>query len=192
MQPPIHEVSSLSSLNTSMQQLYDAIVAGKLSNEALASASNCWIDVRDVAVAHVLAAEKEAAGGERMIIAGGCYWWQDFGAFICFVPLLYMRSFYSHLSSSRSISYLSSFCFLLLRPLGKLTYINPLTVDAANAITPPILPNLPKGNPGGTKGKDYELSYDVSKAERILGIKYIGMEQMIKDCLEDFKKRGEA
>lgn len=67
-----------------MQQLYDAVVAGKLSNEALTSASNCWIDVRDVAVAHVLATEKEAAGGERMIIAGGCYWWQDFGAFICF------------------------------------------------------------------------------------------------------------
>ena len=31
----------------------------------------CWIDVRDVSEAHVLALEKEAAGGERIIISGG-------------------------------------------------------------------------------------------------------------------------
>lgn len=65
-----------------MQQLYDAIVAGKFSNEALATGSNCWIDVRDLASAHVLAAEKEEAGGERMIVCAGCYWWQDFGALV--------------------------------------------------------------------------------------------------------------
>lgn len=178
-----------------MQQLYDAVVAGKLSNEALASASNCWIDVRDLAVAHVLAAEKEAAGGERMIVAAGCYWWQDFGAFILFALFLCMRSFCirpSSLFAYISLVWPSLFCFLLLRPLGELTYIHSFIVDVANAITPPILPNLPKGNPGSTKAKEYELSYDVSKAERILGIKYIGVEQMIKDCLEDFKKRGEA
>lgn len=70
-----------------MQQLYDAVVAGKLSNEALASSSNCWIDVRDLAVAHVLAAEKEAAGGERMIVAAGCYWWQDLGTLRSFFVL---------------------------------------------------------------------------------------------------------
>lgn len=65
-------------------------------------------------------------------------------------------------------------------------------VDIANAISPPILSNLPKGNPGSTKGKEFELSYDVSKADRILGIKYISAEQMVKDCLEDFKSRGHA
>ena len=30
-----------------------------------------WIDVRDVALAHVLAAQKEGAGGERVIVSTG-------------------------------------------------------------------------------------------------------------------------
>ena len=30
-----------------------------------------WIDVRDVALAHVLAAQKEGAGGERVIVSAG-------------------------------------------------------------------------------------------------------------------------
>lgn len=107
-----------------MQQLYDAVVAGKLSNEALASASNCWIDVRDLANAHVLAAEKEAAGGERMIVASGCYWWQDFGAFICFCALN-LHAFF-RLSTLSSFAYIpllwvSSFFSLSLRPFGELT-----------------------------------------------------------------------
>lgn len=72
------------------------------------------------------------------------------------------------------------------------THVLHRIVNAANAIQPPILPNLPKGNPEGIKGKEYELSYDLSKAERILGIKYRSMEEMMRDVLEDFKKRGQA
>ena len=30
-----------------------------------------WIDVRDVALAHVLAMEKDAAGGQRIILSAG-------------------------------------------------------------------------------------------------------------------------
>ena len=33
--------------------------------------SNSWVDVRDVALGHVLALEKEAAGGERIINTAG-------------------------------------------------------------------------------------------------------------------------
>jgi len=33
--------------------------------------STCWVDVRDVALGHVLALEKEAAGGERIINTAG-------------------------------------------------------------------------------------------------------------------------
>ena len=31
------------------------------------------MDVRDIALAHVLAIQKEAAGGERIIVSGGLY-----------------------------------------------------------------------------------------------------------------------
>lgn len=34
-------------------------------------ASNSWADVRDVALGHVLALERPAAGGERIVVAGG-------------------------------------------------------------------------------------------------------------------------
>ena len=33
--------------------------------------SNTWVDVRDVALAHVLALEKPDAGGERIIVTAG-------------------------------------------------------------------------------------------------------------------------
>ena len=33
--------------------------------------SESWVDVRDVALAHVLSLEKAAAGGERIIVSAG-------------------------------------------------------------------------------------------------------------------------
>lgn len=41
--------------------------------------SSCWIDVRDLAEAHVLAIKKQEAGGERIIVSEGPFKWQDFG-----------------------------------------------------------------------------------------------------------------
>jgi nucleoside-diphosphate-sugar epimerase len=41
------------------------------TNEFLASTGVCWIDVRDLANAHVISLEKEAAGGERIIVCAG-------------------------------------------------------------------------------------------------------------------------
>ena len=46
---------------------------------------SCWIDVRDLAEAHVLAIKKQEAGGERIIISGGPYKWQDFGMPNCYI-----------------------------------------------------------------------------------------------------------
>ena len=34
---------------------------------------NSWVDVRDTALGHVLALEKEAAGGQRIITASGAF-----------------------------------------------------------------------------------------------------------------------
>ncbi|EIN05399.1 D-lactaldehyde dehydrogenase [Punctularia strigosozonata HHB-11173 SS5] len=141
--PVIHDVSSPSSLNTSMLDWYDTVVKGTKDENTLATSGSCWIDVRDLAEAHRLAIEKEAAGGERIIVSGGHFKWQDW-------------------------------------------------VDAANSITPPIYDKLPKGKPGAGKGLDvvHLIKYDVSKANRILGLEYRSIETATKDTLEDFKARG--
>ena len=41
--------------------------------------SACFVDVRDLALAHVLSITKEEASGNRIIINAGAFKWQDFG-----------------------------------------------------------------------------------------------------------------
>ncbi|KAJ7079512.1 hypothetical protein C8R43DRAFT_1083223 [Mycena crocata] len=67
--PIIHAVTTPDSLNTSSRNMYDAFT--KPDGTA---GGGCWIDVR---LAHVRALEREAAGGERIIISAGAFKWQD-------------------------------------------------------------------------------------------------------------------
>ncbi|KAG5650224.1 hypothetical protein H0H81_000267 [Sphagnurus paluster] len=67
--PPIHDVKDPASLNTSARAWYDAVLVDGKSKDFLTTQGSAYIDVRDVAEAHVLALEKEAAGGERIIIS---------------------------------------------------------------------------------------------------------------------------
>ncbi|KAF9232841.1 hypothetical protein BU15DRAFT_67092 [Melanogaster broomeanus] len=80
--PAIHEVATPSSLNTSAAIFYNYVADGAKANAAgndfLANTGTCWIDVRDLAEAHALALETEAAGGERFIVSAGLWKWQDF------------------------------------------------------------------------------------------------------------------
>ncbi|KAF7337332.1 D-lactaldehyde dehydrogenase [Mycena sanguinolenta] len=69
--PIIHDISSPEALNTSARSMYRAFTEPEAS-----SGGGCWIDVRDLALAHVRALEKEEAGGERIIIAAGAFAWQ--------------------------------------------------------------------------------------------------------------------
>jgi nucleoside-diphosphate-sugar epimerase len=55
-----------------MSDLYNT-VTGKKSDDFLIGPGNAWVDVRDLAKAHVLAAQREEAGGERIVVAGGKY-----------------------------------------------------------------------------------------------------------------------
>lgn len=43
------------------------------------SCSNCWIDVRDLGLAHVKAIQVPEAANERIIVSAGTYKWQDWG-----------------------------------------------------------------------------------------------------------------
>ncbi|RPD65274.1 NAD(P)-binding protein [Lentinus tigrinus ALCF2SS1-7] len=73
--PSIQELGeSYESMNASDQHLYKAIVKG----DYYAALDHSWIDVRDLAHALVLAITTPAAGGERFIVAGGDFRWQDF------------------------------------------------------------------------------------------------------------------
>ena len=66
-------MSSPSSLNTSMKVWYEKIVGDTPKTKEELSESYSYVDVRDTALGHVLALEKDAAGGERIITACGAY-----------------------------------------------------------------------------------------------------------------------
>ncbi|KAI0696533.1 NAD(P)-binding protein [Cytidiella melzeri] len=75
--PFLHDVASPENLNTSLQGVYDAIIKGGMSDGELAAFRGSWVDVRDVADAHVLSLQKEEAGGQRITIASGPLVWQQ-------------------------------------------------------------------------------------------------------------------
>jgi hypothetical protein len=58
-------------LNTSLQIWYEMVVADSSKTKEALSESNSWVDVRDTALGHVLALEKDAAGGQRIITSSG-------------------------------------------------------------------------------------------------------------------------
>jgi nucleoside-diphosphate-sugar epimerase len=123
--------------------------------------------VRDLGLAHQLALEKPAAGGERFIISQGTFKYQDFGA-----------STFSRYHSVHSIAHLNA-------------------VDAANDVTSPWPDyTLPKGVYGAGQRPDvvHMVAYDASKAASVLGLggaqPYKTVKECTKACLDEFKKRG--
>jgi hypothetical protein len=88
-QPAIHEVKDFSALNESLRQLHDNVLLEGRSAEVLKQ-SSAYIDVRDLAEAHVRALKEEKAGGERIIVSAGtpnsitCVeWCIEIGIFLC-------------------------------------------------------------------------------------------------------------
>lgn len=47
---------------------------------AAVTGSSAWVDVRDLALAHTLALQKEDAGGKRLLVCAGSCILQDFSA----------------------------------------------------------------------------------------------------------------
>ncbi|CAA7269683.1 unnamed protein product [Cyclocybe aegerita] len=73
--PPLQEVTSPASLNTSLAMLYDSLFREK-SDEVL-KANYSYAHVRDVALAHVKALQVAEAAGERFITSAGGTTWQE-------------------------------------------------------------------------------------------------------------------
>ncbi|KAF8608519.1 NAD(P)-binding protein [Ceratobasidium sp. AG-I] len=77
--PILQQVDDPSSLNTSVAMLYKILHTKEedLDKDTLNTPNANFVDVRDVALAHVRALEVPEAGGQRFIVAGGPYSWQD-------------------------------------------------------------------------------------------------------------------
>ncbi|GJE97179.1 NAD(P)-binding protein [Phanerochaete sordida] len=76
--PWLHEVKTAEQLNTSMLAFYNTVIKGTKTPEQLAREGQSWVDVRDIAVAHSRALQREEAGDERIIVSSGPWNWQDF------------------------------------------------------------------------------------------------------------------
>ncbi|KAI0827007.1 NAD-P-binding protein [Trametes gibbosa] len=72
--PVLHEVrGGPESLNPSNSLYFDAVTKGEFTVP-----DNCYVDVRDLALALTLAVEKPEASGQRIIVSQGKFKWQDF------------------------------------------------------------------------------------------------------------------
>ena len=70
--PPIHSPPSLAELNESNSQLWKIISSGKDAEVPLAH-TPLYVDVRDIAMAHILALENPKAANQRYAIVGAQY-----------------------------------------------------------------------------------------------------------------------
>jgi nucleoside-diphosphate-sugar epimerase len=70
--PMVHYVASLDAVNTSNARIRD-MVDGKMKDQLAPSTIFIWIDVRDLAVAHVNAIELSEAAGKRIFVTAGYY-----------------------------------------------------------------------------------------------------------------------
>lgn len=68
----VHYLNSLDALNTSNQRIRD-IYQGKAKDEIPATGVFFWVDVRDVALAHVKAFEVDEAANKRFFVLSGYF-----------------------------------------------------------------------------------------------------------------------
>jgi nucleoside-diphosphate-sugar epimerase len=68
--PVVHDLQGLSALNPSSGR-FGELASGAAKDSCPPTGSFLWVDVRDVALSHVLAAEKPEAAGQRFFITAG-------------------------------------------------------------------------------------------------------------------------
>lgn len=70
--PIIHSINSLDAINTS-NTIIRNLIQGRITDTLPPSGTFIWVDVRDVAFAHVRAMEVPEAGGKRFFLAAGYF-----------------------------------------------------------------------------------------------------------------------
>lgn len=134
--PPVKNFSSLENVNTSNQIIRDLIL-GKYRNGNLDETPMLWVDVRDVAIAHIKAIELDKAANKRLFIATGSYTNREITEIIrkCFTefaPLLPAPDM-DH-TDMKSFGYDNS---MTTRILGKTLYtIDQSIIDTVQSLQP--------------------------------------------------------
>lgn len=70
--PIVHYLNSLEAINTSNQRIRN-LIQGQMKEKIAPTGTFLWVDVRDVALAHVRAIEVPEAGGERFFVTAGFF-----------------------------------------------------------------------------------------------------------------------
>ena len=78
---------TVNDINTSQREIYDTLT-GARTGEQLRGQGN-WVHVGVAAEAHVRATHASAAGGERILVNSGYFFYQDFRKFVVFSRLHY-------------------------------------------------------------------------------------------------------
>lgn len=66
------KLQTLDTLNASNQRIRDMML-GKMADKIPPARVNIWVDVRDLALAHIRAAERSDAAGKRFLVTAGYY-----------------------------------------------------------------------------------------------------------------------
>lgn len=61
--------------------------------------------------------------------------------------------------------------------------------ETHNSLVDALSPPHPRGTPGAGKGLTHSV-YDASKARKVLGINFKGLEETVRDTEEELRKRG--
>ena len=89
-QPVIHDTPTPASLNQSAKDFYEALFENSIAPDQYLFEGG-WVDVRDIAMAHVHAIQKDLEIGEglkeegRFLVVAGMWTWQDWCAWCPFI-----------------------------------------------------------------------------------------------------------
>jgi nucleoside-diphosphate-sugar epimerase len=105
--PILHEVASPAALNATTSTWYNVVCSpstGGKTDAQLAESDGSWVDVRDLANAHVRALEKEEAADQRIIISAGKIISSSAAYFIILIVGIGTYSFQDFLDEAHSLS----------------------------------------------------------------------------------------
>lgn len=119
-----------------------------------------WVHVAVAAEAHVRATHTIAAYGQRIIVKSGPLFYQDLREW--YIPFLYF----------------------VREPDG---YVAQQEVDLATELG---IPNVPRGEPGSTKGISYIINIETKKAEVDGLTSVVPLKDMVAESMENFEARG--
>ncbi|KAJ8522802.1 hypothetical protein ONZ45_g648 [Pleurotus djamor] len=165
--PVIHEAATREHLNSSSAAILRILLTPSdaptaLPPGVLKSTGSCWVDVRDLAEAHVRALEIPEAGSERVIISAGPYVWQDWRKFIHLYHLYRLIDRYPVDAAN--------------------TLTPPVSLPGELKVT--------GGVPGSGAGATHKIVFDNSKAAKVFGLRYHTMQETVRSVLDDIRRRG--